>query len=660
MALKIDLVFKTHLDVGFTDSAAAVTEQYFSRYIPAALVLACRSRQAGGSDRFIWTTGSWLIYEYLERADSAARREMENAIAAGDIAWHALPFTTHSELMDPELFRAGLSLSQRLDRRFGKRTIAAKFTDVPGHTRGILPLLAEAGVQFLHIGVNPASPLPDVPPLFRWRDPSGAEVVVMYESGYGGAFVLPRGRTALAFGHSIDNLGPQNQEEVAAIFARLRAEYPDAQVLASTLSDFAAELPAVRDLLPVVTQEIGDTWIHGVGSDPFKVAQFRELLRLRSAWLIDSPALRADERFDRFQRKLLMIPEHTWGMDEKTFLADHEAFAAGAFQAVRSKENFRRFEASWAEQRAYIDAAVNELGNTRRGFEARKRLASLAPQRPDLSDWQPYFAAAQPFETAHFSVQIDSITGALKILETKNPARSWAENGHSLARLRYQTFSAEDYERFFRQYIRPEEQENGWSREDFTKPGLELARPLSRFWQPLVRGLYRRENQFRVHLVGEPQSVREYGCPREFYLTYTFHEAKPEIGIELEWFDKPACRMPEAVWLGFSPRVSDGAEWRMDKLGEEISPLDVVENGNRHLHAVGRGVSCTDGNDYLRIETMDAPLVAPGEPSLLDFNNQQPDLTGGVQINLYNNLWGTNFPMWFEEDCRFRFKMTFA
>ena len=41
--------------------------------------------------------------------------------------------------------RHGLSLSQRLDRRFGKTTIAAKMTDVPGHSRAIVPLLAASG-----------------------------------------------------------------------------------------------------------------------------------------------------------------------------------------------------------------------------------------------------------------------------------------------------------------------------------------------------------------------------------------------------------------------------------------------------------------------------------------------------------------------------------
>ena len=85
-----------------------------------------------------------------------------------------------------------------------------------------------------------------------------------------------------------------------------------------------------------------------------------------------------------------------------------------------------------------------------------------------------------------------------------------------------------------------------------------------------------------------------------------------------------------------------------------------MENGNRHLHAVGHGVTCADGDALLRIETLDAPLVAPGKPSQLDFNNNQPDLTQGVHFNLHNNLWGTNFPMWFEDDCRFRFKVVIS
>jgi hypothetical protein len=61
----------------------------------------------------------------------------------------------------------------------------------------------------------------------------------------------------------------------------------------------------------------------------------------------------------------------------------------------------------------------------------------------------------------------------------------------------------------------------------------------------------------------------------------------------------------------------------------------------------------------LQIQSLDAPLVAPGDPSLLDFNNEQPRLEHGMHFNLYNNVWGTNFAMWYDEDSRFRFSLNF-
>ena len=659
MTRKIHLIFKTHLDVGFTNYASVVVQSYFTKYIPDALALARQMRQSRQSEGFIWTTGSWLIYEYLEQASPIRRREMEEAIQAGDIAWHALPFTTHTELMDADLFRLGLSLSQRLDARFGKHTIAAKFTDVPGHTRAIIPLLAEAGVKFLHIGVNPGSTVPAVPPLFRWQAPGGEEVIVMYESGYGSAFIIPGIEDALAFGHSIDNLGPQTQEQVVDIYQHLQAVYPDARIFASTLNAFAEKLEPIRSSLPVVINEIGDTWIHGIGSDPIKVSQYRELLRLRTEWLASDPVMQADPLFDHFQRRLLLVPEHTWGMDEKTFLGDHEHYSAAEFSAARELPNFRIFEASWAEKRATISAAVDALEDTPLGGEARARLGASHPHKPDLAGWDVLPASDLVTELPTFTIQFDPQTGAITRL-VDHKGKEWADPTHPLAWLRYQTFSAEDYERFFHQYILPAEQGNGWSREDFTKPGLERANPLSRFWHPYVVGRYANNRQLLFHLSGDPQAVQEYGCPQDFYLQYNFDPDLPIIQIDLQWFGKPACRLPEATWLTFQPRVSSMALWWLDKLGAEISPLEVVENGNRHLHACGEGVACQDGEQRLILSALDSPLVAPGEPSLLNFTNQQPDLQQGVHFNLHNNLWGTNFPMWFEEDCHFRFRLEFA
>ena len=37
----------------------------------------------------------------------------------------------------------------------------------------------------------------------------------------------------------------------------------------------------------------------------------------------------------------MLVPEHTWGMDEKTHLDDHEAYDAVSFRAARGKPEFQ-------------------------------------------------------------------------------------------------------------------------------------------------------------------------------------------------------------------------------------------------------------------------------------------------------------------------------
>ncbi|MBK8049115.1 MAG: DUF5054 domain-containing protein [Anaerolineales bacterium] len=372
-------------------------------------------RESGRPERFVWTTGAWLIYEFLEQATPTARAEMEAAIAAGDIVWHGLPFTTHSELMDADLFRFGLSLFQSLDRRYGRHTIAAKMTDVPGHTRAIIPLLAEAGIQFLHIGVNAASTAPAVPPVFIWRHPSGAEVMVMYHKGsYGDLMEVPGLDEAIYFAHTGDNLGPQSPEEIQEVFAALRQRMPQAEPVASTMDAFAAALYSVRNNLPVVTAELGDTWIHGAGSDPQKLAAYRALLRLRKAWLAGGHATSEDARLHAFHRKLLVVPEHTWGLDVKTHLADWQAWNPADFATARSEPGFQKMEASWDEQRGYIRSAIKALGNGPQATGKRSRCRHAAP-RPVTTGMQEVPIPVHAFhrltlKSASIRAQAPSIT----------------------------------------------------------------------------------------------------------------------------------------------------------------------------------------------------------------------------------------------------------
>ena len=62
--------------------------------------------------------------------------------------------------------------------------------------------------------------------------------------------------------------------------AAVRKEFPGATVKTSTFDAFIADVLPEKDTLPVVSLEVGDTWVYGNPSDPLKMAQFRALQRV--------------------------------------------------------------------------------------------------------------------------------------------------------------------------------------------------------------------------------------------------------------------------------------------------------------------------------------------------------------------------------------------
>lgn len=667
---RVHLVFKTHLDLGFTDLAANVLRRYIDDFIPGALKLARTMREAGGEERFIWTTGSWLIHTYLEKASPSARREMEEAILAGDILWHALPFTLHSEVMDADLFRFGLSIAQKLDDRFGHKTIAAKMTDVPGHTRGIVPLLAEAGVTFLHIGVNEASTVPDVPPLFVWRDEATrSEIIVNYHGSYGEITTAPGLSHGLALTLTGDNLGPPTVESVGAKFAELRAHFPGAVVSASSLDAFARELEAIKATLPIVTDEIGDTWIHGVGSDPLKVMMYREFCRQRRDYLKQNLLNPNDRRYFDFSEALLCVAEHTWGMDVKVYLKDDLRYTGSEFEDARNEAGFQLMEQSWNEQRAYLDRAVAAIEG-RRQPASGKALSwfEMMPQpAPSLVGFTPIpLDQSLQFSLPSVEIGFDPATGAINHLQAKG--RDWADADHPLALLQYDAYAAEDYQRLWEQYIRNKDRKDvvEWATWDYTKPGLDVVGAKRHHLTPKLIALHHHKDSytdsFRLTLEFADTDDEKINAvlPEVLYLTVTISRDAPTLDMMVLLLSKGANRLPEAYWLSFVPLQEQGGNWRFQKLGGWVKPDQVVKGGGRTLHAVEEQIVYTERKARFTLRTLDAPLVAPGRAELFDIPADPPDMRGGAHINLYNNKWNTNFPLWWEGDASFRFRMEFG
>ncbi|WP_053375243.1 DUF5054 domain-containing protein [Paenibacillus sp. FJAT-27812] len=695
---KVHVIFKTHLDIGFTHLAEHVIKQYMEEYIPKAIELSEKLEAEGGSERFLWTTGSWLIHHYLEEASPEGKERMENAIAKGHIAWHGLPFTTHTELMDPELLQFGISLSQELDERFGKKTIAAKMTDVPGHTLGLVPYMQQAGLRYLHLGVNPASKRPDVPRLFRWQADDGSEIIVNYAGTYGEALELDELGDVLVFAHTGDNCGPPSTEEIREQFDQFRKAYPGAEVIASTMDAFAERLLAVSGSLPVVREELGDTWIHGAGTDPLKLTRYRELLRLRKEWLAQGRMKETDPEYKEMSKALMLVAEHTWGLDVKKWLPDFRNYSKTDFNEARIKDivdledmpakfgyigafamdefdrhssdlfaaeqsvrSYSMIESSWKEQRQYVDQAISFLAKDKQE-EALSALAQLTPAKTDVSGSEPR-SIRQTYRSGGYELAFGENGALIRLIDGNG--KEWVDESHPFGAYAYENFGTDDYGRYFRTYMQNLPVTHPWADADFSKPGFEFVRPLpsNQLFHPQVTDLRWIGGEFVERYVLRlqmPEAAHEqYGAPKELELEYRFHRTG-EIDVCLQWFGKDANRLPEASWFGCALKLDNPNLWTMDKLGQPISPSRVVKDGNRNLHALNSGVAYEGTDGSAVISPLDSALVAPGQKRLLQFDNSFVSMDTGWHFNLHNNIWGTNFPMWYGDDAKFRFQLRLA
>ena len=533
---KVHVIFKTHLDVGFTDLALNVEKRYINNFIPKAIEINEQLRQEGSDDRYVWTTGSWLIDVYLKQAKPDDVKKLEDAIQRGDIVWNGVPYTFQSEVASRDIFETTLKLAGRLDRKYGKQTVAAKMTDVPGHTRSIIAPLCNRGIRFLHIGINGGNMIPKVPKFCRWKNGDGNEIILMIDGEYGGDSVLPDGKTAVSINFTSDNVGPHSLQQVKNIFDNLRKKYPNAAVAGSNLNEVAKDAWKIADKLPVVTAEIGDTWIYGAANHPEMMMRYRTLSRLFSQWLKDGKLDKDSDITIDFAVSLGLVPEHTWGGHAGWFWNVRE-YSPERFGAVRILPEFRRAELSWKEKAGRVDEAVALLPPElqREANAELERLASCQHGITTGDDFKP--SQKTPSENP----VLPDIFGTVA----------------------YQAYSQADYERYFKLYLRRP------INPAYGKPGLEDTNQQSAtIVAQTDKTLGKKQNGQTVfdRFLSFPNNpdVNPLVFPQEVKTRCVLSNDKNKAEITVSVVNKPAVRLPEAYWFRFSRKMlkkSSSRKW---------------------------------------------------------------------------------------------------
>jgi hypothetical protein len=86
--------------------------------------------------------------------------------------------------------------------------------------------------------------------------------------------------------------------------------------VANSMDSFADKLWAAKETIPLPTYvgEVGDGWVNGAGSDPWRNAALRAIRRARNEMVADGRLQPTDPALQAFEFRLLVHPEHNWGL----------------------------------------------------------------------------------------------------------------------------------------------------------------------------------------------------------------------------------------------------------------------------------------------------------------------------------------------------------
>ncbi len=694
------VVFKTHLDIGYTDTIEQVLKKYRVNMMDGALKVVESSRALPPEQRFSWTLAGWPLTHVLgPQQDPARKARIEQAVREGAITFHALPFTTHTETQDLEDLVRGLGYSTRLSRQFGRPLpIGAKMTDVPSHSWVMPTLLAHAGAKFLHLGCNGTSAFMRVPRLFWWEGPDGSRILCNYTPDYGSGLKPPGhwpSRHYLAMQMTGDNHGPPTVAEVEQLRRRAARDLPGAQIHVGTLDDFARAVLAENPELPVVRGDMPDTWIHGWLSMPLEAKAARGLRALEPAldaldtqlraW--GAPALPPGSALAEAYELSGLFSEHTfgpWGPKGGPWengIANRYLYG-DAWKAARARGAYKKYEAAFDDKRAFARKAeeivrrelssrldllarsvnadakrvvvynglpwersgmVEVPGEPGRRFFAERVPANGYRTYPADRGERPMPVLSDPpttLTTPFYKASFDLKRGGLSSLVVRQTGRELVDQAspYALGQFLHERFDAGQMLAFHNAYGRP-----GY---DWPKGNLPKGAARAALTPPAWTLLLQRTADADIATLTATDTL---GLAKGIALVFTLHRQQPLVDVEWRVTEKTADPLPEGGWLCFPFAVAQ-PRFLLGRLGGPIDPAsDIVAGANRHYFCLNSGLTIAGPEGAgVGLCPLDAPCVSLGEPGLWKFSLDFAPKKASAFVNLYNNEWNTNFPEWQE------------
>jgi hypothetical protein len=341
------ILHHSHLDVGFTHPQSMCWELQ-QDFFDEALDLLDRTEGWPDESRPRWTAEVTApVVRWLATADSRRLERFRHHLRSGRLAISGFEYNT-TPLCTAEGLARQLAAVRVLRERFGARICSANQQDVTGIPWTAVDLLLDSDIPLLIMAINlhlSGTPLPR-PAVYRWRGPSGRELLVMNGEHYSmfDQWTEPASRdlnhmqqglnrylthlqglhypydfvylSATCAPLQYDNSPPNH--DLPELVRQWNAEKRQPRLRFVTPAELLERIRRIpRESLPVVTGDWTDYWNFGCGSSAVETRLTRRMTA--DAALCDlleamAPAgRRTAAALDRLWDDIHLYNEHTWG-----------------------------------------------------------------------------------------------------------------------------------------------------------------------------------------------------------------------------------------------------------------------------------------------------------------------------------------------------------
>jgi hypothetical protein len=254
---------------------------------------------------------------------------------------------------------------------------------------------------------------------------------------------------------------------------------------------------------------------------------------------------------------------------------------------------------------------------------------------------------ALTIESPFFKAVLDPARGAVASLCDKRSGRELLDTSgpYGFGQYLYERFDADQVAAFLKAYVKIKAD---WPLAEVGKPPMPSATEAP-YHAASPRNCSYRVEQTPVAVTAVMDSPAGKNLSHAVTTRVVLYRDQPYLDLEVTLHDKPADPWPEAGWICL-PVKAQSPQFRLGRPGSIIDPaVDIVPGANRHMLAINTGLTVTDPlGRGLGICPLDHFLVSLDRPGCWKYSKDFVPHKPIVFLNLFNNLWSTNFRLWNE------------